>query len=225
MNNSIVANDIVKEYSSGGTIIRILDSISVSMESGRVYVITGESGSGKSTLLHIIGGLDKPDSGRVEISGQDISNLSEEELTEFRRNHLGFVFQMHYLLRECTSLENVFLPAYMSGISKKDSEDRARYLIEKVGLSDRMTHYPHQLSGGERQRIAIARALVNNPSIILADEPTGNLDERTSRTVEDIFFSLVRDEGVTLVMVTHDMSLANRADCHFHLENGRLKQL
>lgn len=225
MSKAIVVNDIVKEYVSGDSKIRVLDKVSFSIECGKVYVITGESGSGKSTLLHIMGALDMPDFGYVDISGKVITELAEEELVDFRRNNLGFVFQMHYLLRECTSLENVFLPAYMSGLAKKEAEKRAMQLLEKVGMSARLNHYPHQLSGGERQRVAIARALVNRPSIVLADEPTGNLDEKTSRVVEDIFFDLAKEENTTLVIVTHDMVLAKRADYHLHLENGRLNTI
>ncbi|ADN02183.1 ABC transporter ATP-binding protein [Spirochaeta thermophila] len=218
----IVLEEVVKEYPSGETSLRVLDGVSGGFERGKVHVIMGESGSGKSTLLHLIGGLDTPTSGRVLLEGQDMGALDEEGLAAFRQRDMGFVFQMHYLLRECTSLENVLLPAYMAGLSFSEAAAKARDLLVRVGLGDRMHHYPSQLSGGERQRVAIARALVNGPRIVLADEPTGNLDERTSRMVEDVFFSLVREEGATLILVTHDAALASRADTVYRLEGGRL---
>lgn len=211
-----------KVYQTGSERLSVLDDLDLTVEEGTTTVITGESGSGKSTLLNLIGGLDAPDDGVVECAGYNVGALSEGELTEFRNRVVGLIFQFHYLLDDFTALENVLLPAYMAGVSRAAATERARALLEEVNLTHRADHYPVQLSGGERQRAAVARALVNDPAIILADEPTGNLDEANSRIVEEILFSLVGEHRKTLLLVTHDHVLAESGDVRYHLEGGEL---
>ncbi|MDR3201048.1 MAG: ABC transporter ATP-binding protein [Spirochaetales bacterium] len=218
----LVLKDVGKTYTSSSEKLTILKNISFSVEAGKIVVITGESGSGKSTLLNLIGGLDTPSCGSIEAGRYQVGSLREEELTMYRRNVLGLVFQFHYLLREFTALENIMLPARIAGDSPGEAREKAEALIADVGLSERREHYPSSLSGGERQRIAVARALVNNPLLILADEPTGNLDEGNSRMVEDLLFSVVRKHGKTLLLVTHDRQLAARGDQHYNLHAGEL---
>ena len=171
-NMIIHVRNLVKNYVSGAEILHILRGINFDVDSGSTVAVSGQSGSGKSTFLNIIGGLDRFDSGTVEAAGQDISNLSESDLSSYRQRRIGFIFQFHYLLKDFTALENVMLPAYMTGIKKKDAMDKARLLLSDMKLDDRLEHFPSQLSGGERQRVAVARAMVNDPDIILADEPT-----------------------------------------------------
>lgn len=216
--------DLKKVYSSGGEELLILDSINLLVEEGSSTVITGESGSGKSTLLNLIGGLDHISGGEIISCGLPIHNMGEKQLTEYRRKSIGLVFQSHYLLKDFTALENVAIPARIAGMDKKQAEEKAEELIEKVGLADRREHYPSRMSGGERQRIALARSLVNDPRLILADEPTGNLDERNSRVVEDILFSLVEEYGKSLLLVTHNLLLAERVDHSYHLSCGILAE-
>ncbi|MDR1933170.1 MAG: ABC transporter ATP-binding protein [Spirochaetales bacterium] len=218
----LILKEVGKTYTSSSEKLTILKNISFSVEAGKIVVITGESGSGKSTLLNLIGGLDTPSYGTIEAGRYQVDALREEELTIYRRNVLGLVFQFHYLLREFTALENVMLPARIAGNSRSEAREKAEALIADVGLSDRREHYPSSLSGGERQRIAVARALVGEPLLILADEPTGNLDEGNSRMVEDLLFSVVRKHGKTLILVTHDSQLAQRGDQHYNLHNGEL---
>jgi lipoprotein-releasing system ATP-binding protein len=215
-------NELDKIYNTGSEELIILDKLSIKLEEGSSTVITGESGSGKSTLLNLIGGLDSINNGELYSCGYAIHKLTEKQLTEYRRKSIGLVFQSHYLLKDFTALENIAIPARIAGSLKKDAENKALELIEKVGLADRRNHYPSQLSGGERQRIALARSLVNDPQLILADEPTGNLDERNSRVVEDILFSLVEDYKKTLLLVTHNLILADRVDHSYHLSCGEL---
>jgi lipoprotein-releasing system ATP-binding protein len=184
--------------------------------------ITGESGCGKSTLLGLIGGLDRPTGGTVTVNGVDVGALDETELSRYRNRDVGFIFQFHFLLKDFTALENVIMPAMMGAASLRALRDRGRELLNEVGLSQRMNAWPLELSGGERQRVAVARALINDPPLILADEPTGNLDERNARVVEDMLFSLVRGHGRTMILVTHDATLAARADTRYTLSGGRL---
>jgi lipoprotein-releasing system ATP-binding protein len=211
-----------KAYRNRAEEIVVFRDVDLVTEAGTTVVITGESGSGKSTLLNLIGGLDLPTWGTVVACEYDVGALSEADLTDYRSREVGFVFQFHYLLRDFSAIENVMLPAYMTGIAKRTALARAAKLLDGVGLSDRTTHYPSQLSGGERQRVAVARALINDPSLVLADEPTGNLDEGNSRIVQELLFSLVRDHGKTLLVVTHDRAQAARADVHLHLQHGEL---
>lgn len=215
-------SNVSKVYASGPTTLTVLNQISVAIEPGSVTVIRGVSGSGKSTLLNLIGGLDRPSSGTIISAGYRIDRLSEQQLTEYRSSVLGFVFQFHYLLKDFTALENVMLPAFMCGTSRSQATDRARKLLAEVGLSARVDHYPVQLSGGERQRTAVARALINEPSLVLADEPTGNLDLANSENVERLLFEVVRRHGSTLVIVTHDANLAAAADRHLLLDEKGL---
>jgi len=213
---------LVKSYVSGAEILQILRGISLHVEEGSTVAVSGQSGSGKSTLLNIIGGLDRFDSGIVEVAGQDISNLSESGLSSYRQRRIGFIFQFHYLLKDFTALENVMLPAYMTGMRKKDALEKARLLLGDMKLEKRINHFPSQLSGGERQRVAVARAMVNDPDIILADEPTGNLDPRNSAMVAELLFAGAGKWGKTLIVVTHDEGVAGRAGIRYSLENGLL---
>jgi lipoprotein-releasing system ATP-binding protein len=213
---------VAKTFVTRAEELHILTDVNLSVAAGETVVITGESGSGKSTLLNLIGGLDTPSGGSIEAAGYRVDSLPESELTRYRSNVVGLVFQFHFLLKDFTALENVMMPAFMTGATRDEAGERARRLLADVGLADRTEHFPTQLSGGERQRVAVARALVNEPEIILADEPTGNLDEGNSRTVENILFDLVREYGKTLLLVTHDVSLAERGEHHLHLVHGRV---
>jgi lipoprotein-releasing system ATP-binding protein len=211
---------LVKSYRTGSETVEVLRKVSFSVEEATTVVISGESGSGKTTLLSLIGGLDSPTAGRIFVGGKDISNLAEDKLVEYRSLTVGFVFQFHFLLKDFTALENVMMPSYIVGGSTEAAREKALGLLESVGLRKRSSHFPLELSGGERQRVAVARALMNVPSIILADEPTGNLDEKNSEVVEDLLFQLVEKHGKTLILVTHDRSIARRADQHFELVHG-----
>ena len=213
---------LVKNYVSGAETLHILRGISFDVARGSTVAVSGQSGSGKSTLLNIIGGLDRFDSGIVEAAGQDISNLSESGLSSYRQKRIGFIFQFHYLLKDFTALENVMLPAYMTGMRKKDAQEQARLLLFDMKLETRADHFPSQLSGGERQRVAVARAMVNDPDIILADEPTGNLDPRNSAMVAALLYAEAEKWGKTLVVVTHDETVAGRARIRYALEDGLL---
>ena len=221
MSNIIIKN-LYKSYKTGNEELSILSNLNFVIESNSKTILTGNSGSGKSTLLNLISGMDNLTSGTIVVDNQPVHQLDENSLAKFRSKSIGLIFQFHYLLKDFTALENVMMPAYMTGISKDRAIGKARDLIYEVGLEDRINHFPSQLSGGERQRIAVVRSLINDPGIILADEPTGNLDENNSKIVEDLLFKLVRDHGKTLLMVTHDIELAARADVHLKLENGQL---
>jgi lipoprotein-releasing system ATP-binding protein len=225
MDNVVEIKNLFKKYKNGTDDLVILDQLDLTLEKGKKLIITGESGCGKSTLLNIMGGLDRGSGGVVKICGADIEQLEENELYNFRNRITGFVFQFHYLLKELTAAENVMMPMFIRGETKKKSLEEAEKLLVKVNLAERSSFYPYQLSGGERQRVAVARALINNPSILLADEPTGNLDEKNSRIVEELLFTLVEEQGTTLVMVTHDTSLSARGDITMKLERGRLKEI
>ena len=221
-NNIIRVNNLVKNYLSGAETLHILRGINFEVKWGSSVAVSGQSGSGKSTFLNIIGGLDRSDSGLVEISGQDISNLSEAALSSYRQKKIGFIFQFHYLLKDFTALENVMLPAYMTGIRKSEAIEMAHILLKDVKLSDRVGHYPSQLSGGERQRVAVARAVINDPDIILADEPTGNLDPKNRALVTELLYAGADKWGKTLIVVTHDENVAGRASIRYSLEDGLL---
>lgn len=214
--------DVTKTYQTGAESVEVLRGITLEVEEGKVVSVTGESGSGKSTLLNVIGGLDRPDGGSVTVGGYRVDALTEEAITRYRSRSIGFVFQFHYLLRDFSALENVSLPAIIAGESPKTARDRASALLDEVNLDERLNHLPAELSGGERQRVAVARALINGPLLVLADEPTGNLDEDNSRLVQDLLFRVVRDHGSTLVLVTHDPAFSRRGELHFRLEHGRL---
>ncbi|AEF80303.1 ABC transporter ATP-binding protein [Leadbettera azotonutricia] len=211
-----------KNFISGAETLHILKGIDFEAGQGSSVAVTGQSGSGKSTFLNIIGGLDRSDEGHVYVSGKDISGLSESGLSSYRQKSIGFIFQFHYLLKDFTALENVMLPAYMAGMKKKAAIEKAKALLSDVNLSDRAGHYPSQLSGGERQRVAAARAMINDPDMILADEPTGNLDPQNSAMVAELLYAGAEKWGKTLIVVTHDETVARRAMVRYTLENGRL---
>ncbi|HOV62988.1 MAG TPA: ABC transporter ATP-binding protein [Spirochaetia bacterium] len=213
-----------KVYSNGSEDLEVLKDISLSVEENSVVIITGESGSGKSTLLNLVGGLDSPTKGEIISHGNKVSSLGEDDLTTYRRNHVGFIFQFHFLLKDFTALENVMLPAYIAGVPKKEAQRRALDLLERVRLVQRKNHYPAELSGGERQKVAVARSLINDPPLILADEPTGNLDEVNAGIVKELLFSLVRSYKKTLLFVSHDISLKGVGDRHLVLEHGVLRE-
>ena len=222
---AIEAQAVCKRFSDGtGHSIDVLSGVTFAAAPGEVLAIVGASGSGKSTLLHILGGLDVPDSGRVLICGQDIGTLSDKALGDMRNRSLGFVYQFHHLLPEFTALDNVAMPLWVRRLPKEEARERARRLLAAVGLSHREDHLPSQLSGGERQRVAIARAVVTDPDCILADEPTGNLDEETASAVFDLFLSLAREKGTAIVIVTHDRALAARCDRTVTLLSGRIHE-
>jgi len=219
----IVCEALSKTFRTDAEELRILRSIDLSVEAGSTASITGPSGCGKTTLLSILGGLDSPGGGTVRVGSWNLHELGEEGLSEYRSAYVGFVFQFHYLLKDFTALENVALPAYMRGGSKAEAFSRAATLLADLGLGDRKNQYPGKLSGGERQRAAIARALVNRPAVILADEPTGNLDEANARIVEDLLLGLAARYGTTLVVATHDTRFAARTDSRFRLTEGEIE--
>lgn len=212
------ARSITKRYGD----LTVLSDIDLSVGKGEIVAITGPSGAGKTTLLQILGTLDRPDSGQVLYDGREVSSLGDKAISRFRNLNIGFVFQFHLLLPEFTVLENVALPALIAGKRRHDAEAEARTLIDYLGLADRSGHRPAQLSGGERQRAAVARALVNRPSIVFADEPTGSLDSANRKELQQLFFNLRRDFGHTFVIVTHDSSLATSADRAITLSDGRI---
>ena len=212
----IQARGIEKSF---GT-LKVLKGIDFSAEKSEVVSIMGASGAGKSTLLQIIGTLSTPDSGSLEIDGIDVLKLDSKGLADFRNRKIGFVFQFHHLLPEFTALENVMIPAFIAGRSRKDAESAATALLEDLGLGERLTHKPSQLSGGEQQRVAIARALINNPSVLFADEPSGNLDSRTKEELHNLFFTLRDKYGQTIVIVTHDPALAKMCDRSLFMRDG-----
>jgi len=215
--------NIVKQYISGDETLHVLRGLSFEIKRGISAAISGQSGSGKSTLLNIIGGLEKADGGQVIVGNEVITELPEKKLSQYRSMQVGFIFQFHYLLKDFTALENVMLPSYIAGVKKKEALDRARSLLSDVNLYERLGHYPSQLSGGERQRVAVARSMINDPDIILADEPTGNLDPDNSAAVAELLYAGAEKRGKTLIVVTHDESVANRASVRFVLESGQLR--
>jgi len=205
-----------------GNVIRVLRGVDLRLGRGETVSIVGPSGSGKSTLLHILGGLDLPTSGRITLGGRDVANLDDVQLAGVRNRYVGFVFQFHHLLRDFTALENVMMPQLIAGASRAAARRRALELLDQVGLADRAGHVPAKLSGGEQQRVATARALANEPPVLLADEPSGNLDLETSEILHDVLFDLVRDHGTAMVVVTHNSALAARTDRILRLASGVL---
>ena len=223
MSNTILACEAVcKNYYDGQLNVQVLDNLTLQVDKGRSIGIVGASGSGKSTLLHILGGLDKPTSGRVSLMGQDLSELSQKQLSGLRNRHLGFVYQFHHLLPEFSALENVMMPLLIGKRPKEQARERALLMLEKVGLKDRVLHRPGELSGGERQRAAIARALVTDPACLLADEPTGNLDRKNALNILDMMMELKQELGTALVVVTHDDEMAARFDRVLNMTDGAL---
>jgi lipoprotein-releasing system ATP-binding protein len=223
MNEPLVAcRGLEKTFASAAEDLRVLSDLDLSIDAGSRVAITGASGCGKSTLLSILGGLDRVTGGFVRVGKWNLESIPERDLTEYRAKAVGFVFQFHYLLKDFTAIENVALPAYMRGERRKDAYMRAAALLTDMGLAERLDHLPSRLSGGERQRTAIARALINRPSLVLADEPTGNLDSSSASSVKELLFGLSGRYGTTLVLVTHDAALAAEADLRYDLSNGKL---
>jgi len=218
--------DVTKTYGEpgGAGAVSVLKGITLRIEPGRSVVIVGPSGCGKSTLLNIVGGLDHPTSGRVLLDGRNLADLDDDELARIRNRQIGFVFQLHHLLPQCTVLENVLIPtlAERGGSSPREVRERAKDLLARVGLEDRMSYRPGELSGGQRQRVAVARALINRPKLLLADEPTGSLDEGTSQSIAGLLADMNRDQGVTLIVVTHSRELASRIGPVMELTGGVL---
>ena len=223
-NEALKASGISRSFKTDGGEITILDSVDLSLNPGEMIGIVGASGAGKSTLLHILGGLDHPSSGTVTIDGSDLYNLSDNKRSGLRGKHVGFVFQFHHLLPEFSAKENVMMPSIIAGKNGAELTARVEELFSMVGLSERMEHRPGKLSGGEQQRTAIIRALINNPSILLADEPTGNLDEHTALEVFDILSNLVKEKNLACVVVTHNLNLAKKMDKVFELSGGKLNE-
>lgn len=205
--------------------LEVLKGIDLHIDKGEVVSIVGPSGAGKTTLLQIIGTLDRPDTGTITIDGIDVSKLSSKKLSDFRNQHIGFVFQFHQLLPEFTAIENIMIPAYIAGASHREAKQRAQELLDFMGLSDRASHKPNELSGGEKQRVAVARALMNHPAVILADEPSGSLDSKNKEELHQLFFDLRDKFGQTFVIVTHDEQLASITDRTIHMRDGQLENL
>ena len=214
----IEVRDIVKRFGD----LEVLHGVSLSIAAGEIVSIVGASGAGKSTLLQIMGSLLTADSGEVVIDGIELSTLGESRLSDFRNRHIGFIFQSYHLLPEFTAVENVMMPMLIAGAKRSEAEARAKELLQLVGMSHRATHKPEALSGGEQQRVAIARALINRPSVVLADEPTGNLDTATRDEIQRLFVELRDRTGQTFVIVTHDLALAERSDRRIHMSDGRV---
>ncbi|ARP38715.1 lipoprotein-releasing ABC transporter ATP-binding protein LolD [Vibrio sp. SNU_ST1] len=222
MSNFLQCNDIRKTYREGSLDTEVLKGVSFKIEKGELVAIIGTSGSGKSTLLHILGALDDASDGSVSFLGQDLASLSSNKQAKLRNQHLGFVYQFHHLLSDFSALENVAMPLLIGGEKPAKAKEEAQRLLDKVGLSHRVDHRPSELSGGERQRVAIARALVNKPALVLADEPTGNLDHNTALSIYDLMRELNREYDTAFLVVTHDGELAGKMDRQLHMQDGLL---
>ncbi|MGX5913802.1 lipoprotein-releasing ABC transporter ATP-binding protein LolD [Aliidiomarina sp. Khilg15.8] len=222
MTSLVICDHISKVFDDGGQQVQVLQDVSFTLEAADMMAVVGSSGSGKSTLLHILGSLDQPSSGEVYMQGQALSALTSSQRARWRNQKLGFIYQFHHLLGEFSALENVAMPLLIAGVRPAQAKQRASALLDQVGLSHRAQHAPAKLSGGERQRVAIARALVNNPALVLADEPTGNLDEETAETIYSLMLELNQQLGTAFMVVTHDQHLAGRLPRQTHLHNGQL---
>jgi lipoprotein-releasing system ATP-binding protein len=222
MSKLLAVQDLCKGYPSGSQYLEVLINLSLELEEGEMAAVTGVSGSGKSTLLHLIGGMDHPDRGTIRILDMELGKLNREELCRFRNRTIGFVFQFHHLLPEFTALENIMMPLLLRGTSRADTAVLARQILTDVGLENRGHHRPGELSGGEQQRVALARAMVARPRLLLADEPTGNLDPQTGDAMARLFRTLHEKHGLTSILVTHNEKLAEICSVRYRLENGRL---
>jgi lipoprotein-releasing system ATP-binding protein len=222
-NPILLAANVAREYGQGAAIIPVLSGVNLSINNGEKVAIVGASGSGKTTLLNLLGGLDNPDKGNISINGQSWANLNASERAVWRNQHIGFVYQFHHLLSEFSALENVALPLLIGDYSVNEARQRASDLLRRVGLGDRLSHIPAELSGGERQRVAVARALVNEPSVVLMDEPTGNLDPGTAKKILELLIDLNESLGIAFVLVTHDDNIAHQMDRTAILDMGELK--
>ncbi len=217
--------DLKRTFKSGDTLVHAVSGVNMQVPDGQFASIVGKSGSGKSTLLSLLGALDQPSGGTIEVDGKDITKLHDHSLIQYRCQKIGFVFQSYNLVPNLTALENVMLPMEFAGVSKKQRSSRAKQLLEQVGLSaDQILRKPGRLSGGQQQRVSIARALANHPKLILADEPTGNLDSQTGKMIFDLLHSLARSENTTIVVVTHDLAIAGKTDKTFKLEDGKITE-
>ena len=225
MNKILTVKNLEKTYKTDIETLTVLKNLNFEALEGSKTAIVGESGSGKSTLLNIIGSIDTATGGTVQAGTWNLTSLSEREKSEYRSSFLGLVFQFHYLLKDFTALENVFMPAFMTGVPRKTAEEKARALLEDVGLSKRISHLPSELSGGERQRVAVARALINDPPLILADEPTGNLDPANAVLISELLFSMADKYKKTLILVTHDLKIAEKCADRYTIADGRLEKL
>jgi lipoprotein-releasing system ATP-binding protein len=221
----LIGEDLEKEYRTGPEVVRVLRGASVTIRPGEFVALIGASGVGKSTLLHLLGGLDRPTSGRVLFQGEDLASRGETGLARYRRRDVGFVFQFYNLLGDMSALENAMIPALIERKPAREVRDLAAAALAEVGLGDRMKHRPGELSGGEQQRVAIARALINRPKVILADEPTGNLDPKTSEVIYDLFLRLQAERGVALLVATHNPDLARKAERGYRLVEGRAREI
>ena len=219
--NFLQVETVTKSYSSGAFELEVLKGVSFEIAKGEAVCLLGASGAGKSTLLQILGTLDRPTTGKVFYSGKNVFELSEDELAQFRNNKIGFVFQFHHLIQEMTALENVMLPSLIAGDDHSVAQQEALQWLDFMGLRNRAEHFPQQLSGGELQRVAIARALIRKPEVLLADEPTGNLDSENSKKIQELFFELRSKLGLTLIVVTHDLNFASRFSRVFKVKDGR----
>jgi lipoprotein-releasing system ATP-binding protein len=220
----VVTRGLTKVYQAGERKVHVLKGIDLEVNQGQIVAIVGHSGVGKSTLLHILGGLDRPTGGSVEIDHTPLAGFGDKELSQFRNQTVGFVFQFHHLLPEFDAVENVMMPSLIAGMAKNKIIDRARFLLSEVGLKHRLTHRPGELSGGEMQRLAVARALMNNPKIVLADEPSGNLDLASSQALHELLWKLSRKDNRTFIIVTHNLELAENADKVIELFDGKIKR-
>ena len=215
---------VTKTYTKDGAAVEVLRGVDLTVQEGETLAILGTSGAGKSTLLHVLGTLEPPTAGQILYYGQDVTRFPGEKVSRFRNREIGFVFQFHYLLQEFTALENVLMPALIAGEDREKFEERARALLTEVGLGHRLTHRPAELSGGEQQRVALARALVMHPRLLLADEPTGNLDSGNAQKVKDLFLELSKTRGVTIALVTHDEEIAKGFGRHLIMKDGRIEK-
>lgn len=221
-NYILSATDVCREFKTTEGTLPVLNGISLEVKKGQMTAVTGASGVGKSTLLHLLGGLDRPTHGEIKIGGVSLAGMNEAELARFRNKKVGFVFQFHYLLDDFTALENVTIPIILAGCTQAEATRRGELLIDQVGLSDRRTHRPKELSGGEQQRVAVARALANEPEIVLADEPTGNLDTATGRRLHELLFELSEKNNTSFLVATHNRELADKCDYEYLLADGKL---